>query len=81
MLKHSYALKMGAKKNNPTLNQVRVKEEKKKFIKETLDVYTFFWKIARGLSEAASSVEIFLGARFQVSSLSIVLKVLFVRYN
>ena len=43
MLKHSYALKMGAKKNNPTLNQVRVKEEKK-FIKETLDVYTFFWK-------------------------------------
>ena len=29
MLKHSYALKMGAKKNNPTLNQVRVKEQKK----------------------------------------------------
>ena len=43
MLKHSYALKMGAKKNNPTLNQVRVKEQKK-FTKETLDVYTFFWK-------------------------------------
>ena len=29
MLKHSYALKMGAKKNNPTLNQIRVKEQKK----------------------------------------------------
>ena len=59
MLKHSYALKMGAKKNNPTLNQVSVKEQKKKFIKETLDVYTFFWKIARGLFEVVFSLETF----------------------
>ena len=58
MLKHSYALKMGAKKNNPTLNQVRVKEQKK-LIKEILEVYTFFWKIARGLSEVVFSLETF----------------------
>ena len=47
MLKHSYALKMGAKKNNPTLNQVRVKEQKK-LIKEILDVYTIFLENSPG---------------------------------
>ena len=58
MLKHSYAHKMGAKMNNSALNQVRIKEQNN-FIKGTLDVYSFFWKLARGLSGAAFSLETF----------------------
>ena len=49
---------MGAKMNNSALNQVRIKEQNN-FIKGTLDVYSFFWKLARGLSGAAFSLETF----------------------
>ena len=44
--------------NNSALNQVRIKE-KKNFMKGTLNVYAFFWKLARGLSEVVFSLETF----------------------
>ena len=50
MLKHSYALKMGAKKNNPTLNQVSVKEQKKKIHKRNLGrLYIFLENSPRAI--------------------------------
>ena len=55
---------MGAKMNNSALNQVRIKEQNN-FIKGTLDVYSFFWKLARGLLELPLVLRLF---RCEISS-------------